>query len=116
MQGVIYELSLAHFLFVTVVLGGAAAWMTGRAVALTWSSYGVLAVYLLLLTAAVRFIHMAPFGGTLLSLHYYLVDLVVVVIFGLAGYRATRANQMVTRYGWLFEANGPLTWRSRKQA
>ena len=116
MLGTIYEISLFQFLLITVVMGGGAAWMSGRAVALTWGSYGVLAVYLLLLTAAVRFIHMAPFGGTLLSIHYYLVDLVVVGIIGVLGYRVTRASQMASRYGWLFEASGPLGWRPRKQA
>ena len=113
MVGVVYEDSLFNFLLITVIMGGAAAWMTGRACAMTWRPYGVLVAYLAILTAAVRFIHFAPFGGTLLSLHYYGVDFVVVLIIGLLGYRYTRVRQMASRYGWLFEATGPLSWKSR---
>jgi len=114
MEGVLYEISLFQFVLVTVVMGGAAAWMTGRAAAITWSSYTTLVVYLLLLAAAVRFIHKAPFGGTLLSLQYYVIDLAVVAIIGFLGYRATRTKQMVGRYGWMFEGSGPFGWRPRK--
>jgi hypothetical protein len=70
-------------------------------------------LFLLLLTGAVRFIHHALFEGTLLSLHYYLVDAAVVVGIGLLGYRYTRARQMTTQYRWLYERTGPLTWRER---
>ena len=114
MQGVLYEENSAWlFIMVTVVMGGWAAWMTGRACAQTWRRYYVLAGYLLILAAAVRFIHMALFEGTLLSIHYYLVDLVVVQIIGALGYRYTRVKQMVSKYRWLFEPNGPFTWRAR---
>lgn len=113
MFGTIYETSLFNFLMVTVLMGGAAAWMAGRAAALTWSSYWVLAFYIVLLAAAVRFIHKAPLGGTLLSLHYYLVDLAVVAFFGLLAHRTTRTQQMTSRYRWLFEKVGPFAWRGR---
>jgi hypothetical protein len=63
----------------------------------------------------VRFIHFSVFNGTLLSLHYYLVDTAVCVAFGLLGFRASRAAQMATQYGWMMEPAGFLRWR-RKQA
>ena len=114
MQGVLYEEpSFWLFALVTVILGGWAAWMTGRACALTWRPTWRTILFLLLLTAAVRFIHYALFEGTLLSLHYYLVDAVVVVGIGLLGFRYTRARQMTTQYRWLYERTGPLTWRER---
>ena len=69
--------------------------------------------YSLILGGAVRFIHFALFGGTLLSAHYYLVDSAVCLAFGLLGFRATRAAQMVTQYRWLNEADGPLRWRRK---
>ena len=47
--------------------------------------------YMLILGAAVRFLHFALFEGTLLSLQFYAVDTVVCLIFGLLGFRVTRA-------------------------
>ena len=114
MQGIIYEES-SFWLFglVTVLMGGWAAWMTGRAMAVTWQPYGLLLGYLLLLAAVVRFIHFALFHGTLLSVHYYLVDAAVIFAIGSFGFRFTRARQMATQYRWLYERTGPLTWRER---
>jgi hypothetical protein len=115
MQGILYEEpSFWLFVLVTCLMGGWAAWMTGRAMAVTWQPYPLLAVYLLLLAGAVRFIHYALFEGTLLSLHYYLVDAAVVVLIGSLGFRYTRARQMTTQYRWLYERTGPLTWRERR--
>ncbi len=114
LQGVLHEeASIWLFLLVTCVMGGWAAWMTGRAMASTWRSYPVLVGYLVLLGVAVRFIHFALFGGTLLSLHYYLVDLVVVQIIGAMGYRMTRVSQMTDKYRWLYLPNGPFFWKDR---
>lgn len=114
MQGILYEEpSFWLFGLVTVLMGGWAAWMTGRAMAITWKSFWVLLVYLLILAAAVRFIHFALFQGTLLTLHYYLVDAAVLLIVGSLGFRYYRARQMSTQYRWLYERTGPLTWRTR---
>ena len=114
MQGLIYEeQSLFVFLFVTLILGGAGAWMTGRACALTWRRYVPLVTYLVILSFGVRFIHFALFGGTLLSVHYWLVDLVVLLVIGIVAYRYTLSNQMVSQYYWLYEKSGPLSWRDK---
>jgi len=115
-MGIIFETSLGVFLLVTVFLGGGAAYMAGRAVAMTWGSLGHLVVYAVLLAAAARFIHFSLFGGTLLSLHYLLVDLIVLLLLAGLGFRLTRARQMAGQYGWLFERTGPLTWRERPTA
>lgn len=104
------------FLLVTVVLGGAAAWLTGRAVALTWRPSYQLAVYTAGLTFAVRFVHYALFGGTLASPWYLLVDFVVLGIFAGLGFRATRARQMAGQYSWLYEQSSPLTWRLKARS
>ena len=37
------------------------------------------------------------------TLQYYIVDTIVLLIFGTLGYRYTRTNQMVTQYHWLYE-------------
>lgn len=89
------------FLLVTVILGGAAAWATGRAIASTWKPLWQLAFYLLLLAAAVRFIHYALFAEPLLALANYAVDAVTLIAVGFAGHRATRLRQMARQYGWL---------------
>ncbi len=116
MQGILYEEpSFWLFVLVTVLMGGWAAWMTGRAMAITWQPYLLCTFYLLILAGAVRFIHYALFGGTLLSLHYYLVDAIVIVAVGSIGFRRTRARQIAQQYGWLYERSGPLTWREKAQ-
>ncbi|MEQ8696823.1 MAG: hypothetical protein RLT05_09735 [Bauldia litoralis] len=112
-MGGIWEVSLGDFLLVTLFLGGGAAYLTGRAVASTWRPYRSLVIYIVLLTAAVRFIHYALFGGTLISLQFYAVDLVILLVLGSLGFRITRAGQMTTQYGWIFQRSGPLSWRSR---
>lgn len=114
MHGILYEEeSIWLFLLVTVIMGGWAAWRTGRAVALIWRPPATLAVYILLLGVAVRFIHSALFGGTLLTAQYYLVDTLVLLAFAFTGWRYTRATQMTTQYRWLYERAGPLGWKAR---
>lgn len=114
MSGVLYEeQSIFTFLLVTVFLGGGAAWLAGRAIAMTWKPYLQLVAYVFLLAAFVRFLHYSLFEGTLLSLYYYLVDLIVLQIAGGLGFRLKRVKQMVTQYSWLYERAGPFAWRSR---
>jgi hypothetical protein len=107
------EQSLGIFALVTVALGGGAAWLAGRASALAWRPWWQLAGFMLVLAAAVRFMHFALFDDQFLSLHYYLIDAGVCLLFGLVGYRHMRVEQMVARYGWINERNGPLRWRRR---
>ncbi len=111
MQGFIFERGIIDFGLITCFLGGGAAYLTGRAVAITWRPIIYLLLYLLLLNCAVRFIHYALFEGTLLSLHHFLVDAVVLLALGGLGYRITRARQMAGQYSWLYQRSGPLSWR-----
>ena len=114
MSGLIYEeQSFGTFLLITVFLGGGAAWLSGRAIAMTWRPYLQLVAYVFLLAAVARFLHFALFEGTLLSLHYYLVDLLVLQVAGWLGYRLKRVKQMVTQYPWMYERAGPFGWRPR---
>jgi hypothetical protein len=111
MQGILYEeVWFLPFLILTVLMGGAAAWQTGRATAQTWRPLLAMLPYALLLGAAVRFLHFAVFGGTLLSLQYFIVDTAVITICMLLGYRWQRAEQMATQYSWLYERRFPLGW------
>lgn len=117
MQGILYEEPSAWlFILVTVVLGGWAAWMTGRALALTWRPYWQVLLWSVPLGVAVRFIHYALFQGTFLSLHFYLVDLVIVTAIATLGYRYFAAKLMARQYSWLYERSGPFSWREKAQA
>jgi small-conductance mechanosensitive channel len=107
------EGSFGVFVLVTIILGGGAALLAGRAIAATWRPWGQVVAYSFILGGAARFIHYALFGGTLLSLHYYLVDSAVCLALALLGFRAARAAQMVTQYRWLYAPNGTLRWRQK---
>ena len=113
-MGVIYEEhSVLVFIFVTLILGGGAAWISGRSTAQMWRPWTILFFSTLGLAVGVRFIHFALFGGTFFSPHYYLVDTIILLAIGSVGYRFTLARQMVAQYGWLYEKTGPFSWRSR---
>jgi NAD/NADP transhydrogenase beta subunit len=107
------ENSFGVFLLVTLLLGGGAGALAGRAIAMTWRPAWQVVAYSLILGLAVRFIHYSLFDGTLLSLHYYLVDSAVCMASGSLGFRAARAQQMVRQYGWLNEPGGLLRWRRK---
>jgi hypothetical protein len=113
MGGFYTEESFLQIVMVTGLIGGGAAWLAGRAIARTWRPVGHVVVYMLLLGAAVRFVHFALFDATLLSLPSYAADTLYLVASAALSWRITRTNQMVTQYNWLYERTGPLTWRAR---
>lgn len=115
-MGIIWEHTLGVFLLVTIFLGGGAAWLSGRAIALTWRPVWQVGAYMVLLAGVVRFLYYALFGGTLLSLHYYVVNLVILLAIAGLGFRFTRVGQMVTQYSWMYERAGPLSWKKRPGA
>ncbi len=98
------------FLIITILLGGGASFLSGRALAGTWRSMWMVLFAALALGGAVRFLHFALAGNTLLSPYYYSVDTVFCLLFGLWGYRMTRAGQMARQYGWIYRRAGPLNW------
>ncbi len=64
LDGLLFEEgSVWLFLLVTVVMGGWAGWMAARGIAKGWRPYWHCVPALLLVAAAVRFIHFALFGG-----------------------------------------------------
>ena len=114
MSGILYEEDyVGLFVLVTVVMGGGAAWLAGRAIAATWRPWLHVAGYMLILGAAVRFIHFALFDGTLLSPQFYAVDTLICLLFGYLGFRITRVAQMTTQYRWINERAGLLRWSRR---
>jgi hypothetical protein len=126
-MGVVYETSIWAFLFVTVIAGGGAAYMIGRAAARAWSPFWQAALQTMALAAAIRFLHFGLFAGaaleswrqaqgTLLSAHYYLADAAILLIFAGLGFKRQRTVQMLRQYGWLVVQTTPLTWRLREPA
>lgn len=111
-MALLWEVSLVEFLLVTVVLGGALAYMIGRSTALTWNGWGLMAFYTALLTIAARFIHYSLFGGSFFlppetfgtGIYYALVDYIALFAFAALGRVVTRKRQMSRQYGFLRSA------------
>jgi hypothetical protein len=116
MSGSFYETGpngLWVFVLVTIILGGSAAYISGRAIAQTWRPFWHIPFYVLLLAACVRFFHYALFWEVLLSLKNYLVDFAVLFALALLGYRTARSRQMKSQYGWIAGQRGPLAPQDR---
>ncbi len=105
---------IAPFLLLTLAIGGGAAWRTGQAVAQVWRPAWPVLAYTALIAAAVRFLHYALFGATLLSPLSFLVDFAILAVAGVTAHRVRRARLMAEQYAWLFERAGPLAWRDRR--
>lgn len=106
----LWEVTFWEFLFVTGLLAGGAAYLTGRANARSWGSDASLVIYMVLLAGATRFIHFALFGGTLLAPWYYAVDLIVITAIAFIGKRITRAGQMARQYSFEYERRNAFAW------
>lgn len=113
MSGLYANESWPQVLFITVLLGGSAAALAGRAIADTWRPYWHVVLYMLLLGAAVRFVHFALFEANLLSPPSYLVDTLFLLLCASASWRITLAAKMVRQYDWMYERAGPFNWRER---
>jgi hypothetical protein len=115
--GMIYpHESFLQVLLVTGILGGGAAWLTGRACGETWRPLWQVVGYTILLGAAVRFFHFALFEGELLSLPSFLADAIYLTAVGCLSWRITRTTRMVAQYRWLYQRTSPVTWRERSTA
>lgn len=101
------------FLVITLAMGGATAWLTGRAIALAWRPVFWVAAAVLPLSCAVRFLHYALAHGPLLAPPHLAVDLCILLAVGIIGWQRTRAAQMVRQYPWLYQSSGPLGWRAK---
>ncbi len=107
---------LLRILVLTVVFGCGAAWLAGRAIALTWRSPLMVLGAALLIGLAVRFLHFALFEDPLLDLRAFAAETGMMLAVGLLAWRRTRARQMVRQYYWLYEPRGWLSWRLRQDA
>jgi NO-binding membrane sensor protein with MHYT domain len=103
--------SVLNVVLVTGLIGGGAAWLAGQAIAGTWRPIWHAAGTMLLLGAAVRFVHFALFEAELLSPTSYIADTAFLLAVGCLAWRTTRTTQMVTQYPWLYVRSGPFNWR-----
>jgi uncharacterized phage infection (PIP) family protein YhgE len=104
--------NLWTFLLLTCVLGGAAAFATGRAIALTWRPFWQALAYTLPLTAAVRFLHYALFGEDILAVGPAFLTLVILLAIAAIAFRLRQSQQMVRQYPFAFVPAGPFAWRA----
>lgn len=105
--------ALGAFLFFTVALGSLGGIASGRAFASAWRSAVALPLAVLLLAAAVRFLHYALAGEDLLSPQFYAVSFAFVALGAAYGFRAKRTEQMCRQYPWLFAKASPISWSDR---
>jgi hypothetical protein len=105
------EHGLWTFLLLTVLVGGIAAYASGKAIAQTWRPFWHVPLYMLALAAVVRFCHFALFEEPFISPTSYAADFAIAFASASLGYRLIRARQMAVQYGWLFRRRGPLAWR-----
>lgn len=96
-----------------MLIGFWTAWRTGRSAAENWKNEWTVVIYTLMLAVAIRFMHHALFDGPMLSLQLYIIDLIVLMVFSMAGYRFTRANQMANNYYWLYEKTSVFSWKKK---
>ena len=111
MDGLYAGETILHVVLVTGLIGGGAAWLSGRAIAIAWRGQSRVVLTALLLGAVARFFHFALFEGRLLSPSSFACDTLIFLVVGLLSWRATRASLMVRLYPWLYVRTGPLTWR-----
>jgi Domain of unknown function (DUF6867) len=112
-MGILWESSFGVFFFLTILIAGGAAYMSGRSLAKSWTSPVQLVIYMVLLGLADRFFNYALFEGNLLSVQYYIVDTLVLIAIALTAYRLTRVRQMVSQYPWLYAPAGPFAWKEK---
>jgi hypothetical protein len=104
--------NLWTFLLLACVLGGAAAFATGRAIALTWRPFWQALAYMLPLTATVRFLHYALFGEDILAVGPALLALAILLGIAAIAFRLMQARQMVRQYPFAYIAAGLFAWRA----
>lgn len=103
------------FIFLTVLLFGGCAWLTGQALARSWRPMWQMVPYMLGLACADRFLHFALFNGELLSIKGYFIHAAVLLALGLLAFRLTLSKRMASQYPWALERVGLFGWKEREE-
>jgi small-conductance mechanosensitive channel len=115
LSGHIFE-TKAYGETVFLALCCAAAWMTGRSIASEWKPLWNLALSIIGLGIATRFLHHALYAATFLNGASFLLDTALLAVVAYFAYRYTRTNQMTRQYHWLYEKASPFSWRDKAKA
>lgn len=116
MQGLFFEYDTGVHLTIrgfVVLLGFWTAWRGGKSAAEGWNGFAHVTGYTVLIAWVMQFLHHALFNGPMLSVFFYTVDFVLLMIFATAGFLIHRTNQMVESYYWLYEKSSAFSWRSK---
>ena len=116
MQGLFFEsdTTVRYVLrFLVLLLGFWTAWRTGKAVAESWQGYGTVFVYILGLAVAMRFLHYSLFAGPFISPFFYVIDVVLLLAWAVAGFQSRRTTQMVDNYYGLYERTSYFSWKNK---
>jgi hypothetical protein len=95
---------MISFLLLSLALAGAGAYATGRALALSWQPFWHAVIYVILLTAAERFLHFALFREALFAPLACALDYLLGLAAAALAYYRTRARQMARQYGFIAAA------------
>lgn len=110
--------TLLDFIFITIVLMGFAAWMTGQGLARGWKPMWHVLPYGMLLGGADRFLTWGLFNEDKPEILWlfsgYLIDTAIIVAIMFLAYRFTQTGKMVLQYPWLYERSGPFGWRQKQ--
>lgn len=112
-MGIVWETTWVPFVVITLLLSGGAAWLSGQSMARGWRPVGLLIFYMVLLGFADRFFHWGLAQGSLLSIHYYVVDTAILIAIAVVSWQAGRTRQMTTQYPWLYRRTSFLTWADK---
>jgi hypothetical protein len=93
--------SVASFLLISLVLAGAGAYATGRALASLWQPFRLALLYVVFLTAGERFLHFALFREPLWAPAWWALDYGLSLAIAALAYYRKRAQQMARQYGFL---------------
>lgn len=102
--------SLPVFFGLTVLLVGAAAWLTGRALAAQWRPVRQVLWACLGLALAARFLTFALFGGPLSSISGFVIACLVLAAIALVAFRVTLVARMVRQYPWRYRRTSPFAF------
>ena len=106
-------ITLIILIVTTLAVGAGAAWMTGRAAALTWRPYWMAVLYFVPLTFGFRFIYYVFAHGQFLTLTGVAASFVYIFVIGSVAFRVTKAGLMARQYPWLYQRTSPFTWAPR---
>jgi hypothetical protein len=115
LSGHIFE-TKAYGESVFLLLCCGAAWMTGRSIASDWKPLWSLALSVLALGFATRFLHYALYHAPFISVSRFVTDTALLAVVAYIAYRYTRTNQMTRQYYWLYEKASPISWRNKSAA